>query len=827
MIGKTISHYKILEKLGQGGMGVVYKAKDTKLDRFVALKFLPPHIGADDEEKKRFIHEAKAASSLDHPNICVIHEIDETQDGQMFISMGFYEGETLKDKIASGPLKLDEAIDIAIQTVQGLTKAHDKEIVHRDIKPANIMITKDGVVKILDFGLAKLSGQTKLTKSSSTLGTVGYMSPEQAQGSEVDYRTDIWSLGVVLYEMVTGQLPFKGDYEQAMMYSIVNEELEPVTGLRTGIPMELDRIVIKVLAKYPDERYQHVDEMLVDLKNLKSLKTKQIKPVSIKSKSRLHRFITSRILWTLIIVLFGLFSGVLLFYPSNGISFSERDWILITDFENQTDDDVFDKSLNTALTVSIEQSSYVNVFSQQRMIETLKRMKRDEVTKIYETVGQEIAIREGITIILVPSISSVGHEYVLTGVLRESKTGKTLKSEIVRAHGKEKLLDALDNLSKKIREDLGESVNDIKKQGKPLAKVTTSSLAALKQYSLGREKHYMPKDWEEVKVYYENAIEFDTTFASAYASLGTVYSNMGFGGDIAENQREVRKCYLKAIQYIDNLTDREKYRIMATYFDKVELNPEKAIQNYRTLLELYPDYRGGHNNLGIIYQGLGRHDEAITEYKEEIKIDPYYMLPYNNLVLLHTDLQQFDEAIDVSLDRMKIDSSYSIGYTFLGRAYCAKGLYDEAIAVHKKAVKLDPYNYWVHSHFGVTYKEKGLIDKAIEEFNKAYTINSKNTFAISQLVYTYARNDESKEALNMLENLLRISSKADNFYHGACIHSLLKQKEKALEYLNIAINKGWRNYEQTKTDTDLDFIRDDPLFTDLLKRIENASDILK
>jgi len=269
MIGKTVSHYNILEKLGQGGMGVVYKAQDLKLDRFVALKFLPQHLHADEDEKKRFIHEAKAASALDHTNICTLFEIDETSDGQMFIAMGYYEGETLKDKIAKGPLKLDEAMDIAMQVAEGLDKAHTEDIVHRDIKPANIIITSDGVVKILDFGLAKLKGQTKITKTGTTVGTVAYMSPEQTRGEEADHRSDIWSLGVVLYEMITGQSAFKGEYDQAVMYGIVNENPEPVTGLRTGVPMELDRIINKALEKDPAERFHSLVDLLVDLRKVK------------------------------------------------------------------------------------------------------------------------------------------------------------------------------------------------------------------------------------------------------------------------------------------------------------------------------------------------------------------------------------------------------------------------------------------------------------------------------------------------------------------------------------------------------------------------------
>jgi serine/threonine protein kinase len=270
MIGKTISHYKIIEKLGEGGMGVVYKAEDSKLKRQVALKFLPPELTRDTEAKERFVHEARAASALQHTNICTIHAIDETEDGQLFICMDYYKGETLKKKIDQRPLKLDDAIKIAIQIAQGLAKAHEAGIVHRDIKPANIIITEDGEVKIMDFGLVKFEEITTMTKTGTTLGTVNYMSPEQATGEKVDHRSDIWSLGVLLYEILTGQLPFKGDYKPAVIYSILNQTQEPITALRTGVSKSLENLVNKCLEKNASDRYQHADELSVDLR--KSMK---------------------------------------------------------------------------------------------------------------------------------------------------------------------------------------------------------------------------------------------------------------------------------------------------------------------------------------------------------------------------------------------------------------------------------------------------------------------------------------------------------------------------------------------------------------------------
>lgn len=269
MSGETVSHYKLLEKLGQGGMGVVYKAQDLKLDRFVALKFLPPHLSGNEEEKKRFMQEAKAASALDHPNICTIHEIDETADGRMFIAMAYYEGETLKQRTSSNQLPINSAIEIAMQIAQGLAKAHEHGIVHRDLKPENVIITKDGIAKIVDFGLAKLAGHTRLTKDGTAKGTAAYMSPEQARGEDTDHRTDIWSLGVVMYEMLTGHLPFTGEQEPAVVYSILTKEPKPASAWRADIPAALEQIVNRAMAKEADQRFQRAEEMQEGLEILK------------------------------------------------------------------------------------------------------------------------------------------------------------------------------------------------------------------------------------------------------------------------------------------------------------------------------------------------------------------------------------------------------------------------------------------------------------------------------------------------------------------------------------------------------------------------------
>jgi non-specific serine/threonine protein kinase len=424
MIGKTISHYKILEKLGEGGMGDVYKAEDTKLKRVVAIKFLPLDLTRDKNAKKRFIHEAQAASSLQHHNICTIHEIDETEEGQLFIVMDCYDGETIEEKIKQGPLEIDEALDIIIQTAQGLDKAHQSKIVHRDIKSANFIVTTDGIVKIIDFGIAKLAGQTRVTKDGTSVGTASYMSPEQTLGKEVDHRTDIWSLGVVLYEMMTGLQPFQGDYEQAVVYSIMNEEPKPLTGIRTGIPLELERIVNKAMAKDPDERYQHLDELIVDLKHVKKEPEKEKTDVRVLKPERKPIWKQPIPLVVSAFVLIVIIAGLLIFggktgEPASRLGDKSIAVLPFTAIGDSKEDEYFSDGIHDDILTQLSKIGDLKVIARTSV------MQYKDTNQRISDIGKEL----GVASVLEGSVRRAGEKIRITAQLIKTNTEDHLWAE--------------------------------------------------------------------------------------------------------------------------------------------------------------------------------------------------------------------------------------------------------------------------------------------------------------------------------------------------------------------------------------------------------------
>src|ERR1051326_3034512 len=474
MIGQTVSHYKILEKLGEGGMGVVYKAEDTKLRRSVALKFLPPGMTRDENARRRFIHEAQAASSLDHPNIAVVHEIDETEDGQSFICMAYYQGESLKQKIERGPLDIAQAIEYAVQVADGLQRAQDAGIIHRDIKPANIMITSQGAVKIVDFGIAKLSGQTHSTATGLQAGTAAYMSPEQVLGHAVDHRTDLFSLGVVLYEMVTGKRPFEGDHERALFYAIVNATPLPPSRLRAGVPRDLEGIIRNLLQKDPAQRYQSAAAVRNDL-NLLRL------GIPVPTPSRIRRMAGAMkshkvIVAVVVVALAAAIVIVSSIRPRPQFTLADSDFVLVADVGNHTSDKIFDHSLTEAIKVALRQSPHVTLLSSERIANALERMQLSKNSRLDESTAVSLARREGARVVIAGGIDPLGTGYSLSWKIVDVLTGEVLSvihREVPRI---ENILGEMDRISEEIRNRLGENLRDISKDAMPLDKVTTPSL---------------------------------------------------------------------------------------------------------------------------------------------------------------------------------------------------------------------------------------------------------------------------------------------------------------------------------------------------------------
>jgi serine/threonine-protein kinase len=768
LIGGTTfaGRYQIIEELGRGGMGVVYKAQDTKLKRTVALKFLPPELTHISEVKDRFIREAQAAAALDHPNICTVHEFDEAED-KTFISMAYIEGQSLKKKIESGPLELDEALRIATQVGEGLKEAHKKGVIHRDIKSANIMVDERGQAKIMDFGLARVAGGTLVTKEGMTMGTIAYMSPEQARGEEVDHRTDIWSLGVVLYEMFSGQLPFKGDHDQAVVYSILNEQPDQITNLRSEIPMSIEQLVGKALEKNPDERYQQIDDLLDDLRSI----SEGIVPEGVKARLRKAKLLRRKRA-----ILYGGIAGVIIIMTVVALSLftghaGAIDSIAVLPLENLSgdpDQEYFSDGITDALINELSKISALRVISRTSM------MQYKEVRKSLSEIAREL----NVDAVVEASVLTVGGRVQIRAQLIQASTEKNLWAQSYERE----ISDILVLQSEMARAIASEILVKLTPQEETrLASAHQVNPEAYEAYLKGR--HYWslwPEGSDRAIEYFQEATEKDPKYAPAYAGLALCYNFLGFlNRPPKEVYPKARAAALRALELDETLAEgHTAIGIVKLFFDWDWEGAERA---WRRALELNP------NSV-----------EALR-------------LSWNHLIWTKG---QFEEGLAQARRARDLDPLNRFINSAAAYAYLTTRRYDEAIALYRRMLELYPNFGMARLQLAAVYTLKGMNTEALAEYKKL------GEYPYPELGFLYAKMGRRDDARRVADKLIRISTqKYVSPFLVAILYAGLGDKDQAFAWLEKAYQDRSSLMAQLKVEASFDPLRSDPRFQDLLRRM--------
>jgi serine/threonine-protein kinase len=763
MIGRTISHYRILEKLGEGGMGVVYKAEDVKLKRAVAMKFLPQSLSARSEERERFLHEARAASALNHPNICVIHEIDEEND-EIFLVMEYVDGFTLREWVKrrfgepEGYLKnaVLDAVQLGIQIADGLATAHEKGIVHRDVKAENIMVTENARAKIMDFGLAKLRGLSKLTKNGSTVGTIAYMSPEQIEGIEVDHRTDIFSFGVVLYEMLAGQIPFHAEHEAALMYEIMNVEAPSLTGLRKGVDVELDRVVIKCLEKNRDERYQSMREVGVDLKRYKrNIEEKRVGQQSVHLERKTSRGLQPS--------------------PKRGRGINS---LAVLPFVNVTTDpetEYLSDGITESLINSLSQLPKLRVTARA----TAFRYKGREVDP--ESVGLDLNVHA-----------------LLTGRVHQRGSTLNIQAELVSVADGSQIWGEQYNRTVSdifaVQEEIARQISEklqLRLTGKDKKKLTKRHTHSTDAYQLYLKGRYFwnkrtPEGFTKGIEYFEQALKLDPNYALAYAGMADSYNLLGAYGLLPpENAYPKAKIAAAQALALDN-TLAEVHTSLASIKASYDRDWQAAEKEFRRATDLNPNYATGHHLYGIgCLSIMGRHNEAIAELNRALELDP----------------------LSLSINRS------------LGDALYHARQYDEAIVQYQKTLEMDPSFFPTHFSLGRAFEQKGMYDEALAEYEALISL-SRDSLGIAALGVIHAVMDKRDEAMKIIDELAALSKRGYVSPHlTAQVYAALGDKDQAFEWLEEAYREHSGGLVSLKVDPIWDTISDDPRFVLLLKKV--------